>query len=496
MTIHLNVLGAAEAAPVEFDQERAPPAIDVYHRSTLVAANFSKMAIGVKREAGFLAAVTQDQDLALAGDERSFLIASIVVPARQGLTTVFSPSLDSIKRAKKTLEGFGLRVASFELAPSKIEKRRVWEKLDACEIDVLLVSPGRLASIRFRERLSRRDINHVSFLNAHLLSPWSHRFNPSYRQICGFVKTLQYSVCSVHIWSVDKNLHQDVHRTIGLREPFCDSIVSREIVTPTVTGVDVKADDQRLEVMSDFAADLSGQGVFYVGSVKQLFDTKIWLESLGESPGIIKPGLDEFSVQKIRSSFEQGTIRLVVSQSPFLSTLEKAPGLQFVVFNGLPDSVEYLGQETFAHETAASLSCLCLSSENDFFHHRFAIDKSYPDSLTLRACFQGVKDFIGRCQFAPPDALLSHIKVATPFSELDIKTCVDAMQREGLIEIISDPITEKVSYKLSADGLAEVNFWHEYPLRKLEQIHRLERTRSFLTSPGDLGKQLREKLNV
>ncbi|MCX6125902.1 MAG: hypothetical protein NTV34_14305 [Proteobacteria bacterium] len=497
MTIQVDYLGAACAAPAEIEMHRSKSSL-AYDRYTTIARELAAAKITPQQPAALLHALTSQDSLALVGDERSFLVAAVVIPALSGvgLTAVISPSMDSLRRAKRLLENYSVRVGAFDLAPTKADKRLIWESLDRGEIDVILASPGRLASLRFRDRLAQRNLKSIVVTQAHLMSPWSHRFNPAFRQVASFIKGLNGCNKSAHIWSTEKTLHQDVHRILGLKSPYCGTLSSDISLTPTLTGLLVKADEERLIQMEKFFLHHDCQGVIYVGSVKQLYDTKKWLESLGEFPMISRPAMDEFSLQKVRSAFEQGETRIVVSQGAFLSTLEQAPGVEFIIFNGLPNSLEYLGQEIFAQESASPIACLCLSSEHDYYNHRFAIDKNYPDALTMRACFQGVKDAFGSAPYVPVETLLKHVKVATPFTEDDITQCLDVMHREGLIETILDTATDSIVVKMSEAQEDEGNFWHQYPLRKLEQISKLERTRDFLTSMGDLGSQLRGRLKI
>ena len=88
------------------------------------------------------------------------------------------------------------------------------------------------------------------------------------------------------------------------------------------------------------------------------------------------------------------------------------------------------------------------------------------------------------------------MKTATPYPEDDITQCVSVLHREGLFEYVLDSATDQIMVKLTTSGSSDVEFWHEYPLRKLDQISRLEKTRDFLASAGDKGKQLRTILRV
>lgn len=498
----MSILPDSAEAALAVSQENATApkaaALPSYDLLASAAKRLSQIGVKVPQAVELYQFMDQRRDCIVTGSEHLFLSAAVAVPtlSPNGLIIAVMPSMEALRRARRTLESWQVRVVSFDLAPTKADKQEVWEKLDRGEADVILVSPGRLASMRFRERLSRRNISLIVIDQAHMMSPWSNRFLPNYRQVGSFLAGFVDIPKLAHVWSTQNRVAHDLQKLLGLRTPYIGKLSCDDQVTPYIDAKSVVTDADRMTALNEFLPRHECQGVIHVGSLKLLHDTKTLLESWGEIPAIIRPGLDEFSIQKIRAAFEAGDQRIVISQGPFLSTLERAPGLEFVVFNGMPESLEFLGQELFAHETASPLACQILASEKDFFHHRFAIDKNYPDALALRACFHCVKDVFGSHQIVPPETLKTHVKTATPYPEDDIAQCVSVLHREGLIEYVLDSRTDQLMIKLTRSGSSDPEFWHEYPLRKLDQIGRLEKTRDFLASGGDKGNQLRALLRV
>ena len=490
--------GAAQAV----SEDKAPgsdaEATPSYDVLASAAKRLSQIGVKVPQAVELYQFIAQRRDCIVTGSEHLFMSAAVAVPTLcpSGFIIAVMPSMDALRRARRMLESWQVRVVSFDLAPTKADKQEIWEKLDRGDADVILVSPGRLASARFRDRLARRNISLIVIDQAQMMSPWSNRFLPNYRQVGGFLAGFSDVPKMVHVWSTQNRVAHDLQKLLALKTPHIGKLSCEDDLTPYVEAKTVATDADRIASLSEFLPRHDCQGVIHVGSLKLLHDTKTLLESWGETPAIIRPGLDEFSAQKIRAAFESGEQRIVISQGAFLSTLERAPGLEFVVFNGMPESLEFLGQELFAHETASPLACQILASEKDFFHHRFAIDKNYPDALVLRACFQCVKDVFGSHQIVPPETLKTHVKTATPYPEDDITQCVSVLHREGLFEYVLDSATDQIMVKLTTSGSSDVEFWHEYPLRKLDQISRLEKTRDFLASAGDKGKQLRTILRV
>jgi hypothetical protein len=156
----------------------------------------------------------------------------------------------------------------------------------------------------------------------------------------------------------------------------------------------------------------------------------------------------------------------------------------------MPDSAETMARELFGVEDSRFIRSIVICSEKDYFQHRFSIDKNYPDALVMRACVQGVRDVFGSKTSVIPETLVTHVKMATPFPGDDVEQCLQVLFREGLLEKTVDHDTGTMYVRFSLSPEEEASFWHEYPIRKIDHIARLDRMREFSSKEGDRARHL------
>jgi superfamily II DNA helicase RecQ len=436
------------------------------------------------------------RDLIVTGPDRLASITCAALPAIVGcgLVVVVAHSMNSIRRMKTRFEGLKITTESFDLAPTKAEKREIWERMDRRDVQILLVTPGRLASHRFRDRLRRRVISIVIVDQAQLMSPWSHKFLPYYRFVGPFLASLQSHLGRPQkiaiVWNPNARMTHDLTKLLELNNPYEGRLLPDATPGYGVECMTGPSDPDRAKIILQELNRSGGQGVIYCNSIKQLFDTTHLLESKNEEFAVIRPGMDEFTTTGVRQQFESGQLRIAVVIGAFLSEIENTQGLEFVIFNGMPDSAETMARELFGVEDSRFIRSIVICSEKDYFQHRFSIDKNYPDALVMRACVQGVRDVFGSKTSVIPETLVTHVKMATPFPGDDVEQCLQVLFREGLLEKTVDHDTGTMYVRFSLSPEEEASFWHEYPIRKIDHIARLDRMREFSSKEGDRARHL------
>ncbi|HPZ51144.1 MAG TPA: DEAD/DEAH box helicase, partial [Propionibacteriaceae bacterium] len=104
--------------------------------------------------------------------------------AGAGPTIVISPLLALMRDQVTAAQSIGIQAATVN-SSNKADWDVVFERLDRDEIDVLLVSPERLAHPQFRERAMPvlQSSGLLVIDEAHCISDWGFDFRPDYQRI-------------------------------------------------------------------------------------------------------------------------------------------------------------------------------------------------------------------------------------------------------------------------------------------------------------------------
>lgn len=266
------------------------------------------------------------------------------IPAlhRAGVALVVSPLISLMKDQVDALNANGVAAAFYNSALGSEQARQVLARLHAHELDLLYISPERLLSAAFVERLADIDIALIAIDEAHCVSQWGHNFRPEYQQLGALRQYFPHIPLVALTATADAQTRDDIVRVLGLGN------ASRH-----VTGFDrpnirytVLEKHKPFEQLLRFLQDREGQaGIVYALSRKRVEEIAGKLQAKGMRAQAYHAGLPSSHRQAVQEDFLRDELQVVVATVAFGMGIDK-PNVRFVVHYDLPKHIEGFYQET------------------------------------------------------------------------------------------------------------------------------------------------------
>ncbi|MBW9210940.1 DEAD/DEAH box helicase [Mumia sp. zg.B21] len=265
-----------------------------------------------------------------------------------GTTLVVSPLLSLMRDQVAAAARAGLRAET--LNSSNVEEwSRIEQALRAGDVDVLLVSPERLANPGFGRRVLDALAGHIGLLvvdEAHAVSDWGHDFRPDYRRVSDVLQRLNpdtpvlATTATANARVTDDVATQLGDETLVLRGPLARSSLELSVV-------DRLSPLERYAWVVDHLPTLPGSGIVYALTVADAHRLTAAVRAVhGDAvPVAAYTGqLEAAEREQLEDALRDNRVKALVATSALGMGYDK-PDLGFVVHVGAPPSpVSYYQQ--------------------------------------------------------------------------------------------------------------------------------------------------------
>ncbi|MYD03434.1 MAG: RecQ family ATP-dependent DNA helicase [Acidimicrobiia bacterium] len=314
------------------------------------------------------------------GKSAVYFIATRLLRDRGGGPTMLvSPLLALMRNQIKAAESMGVRAATIN-STNQDEWDEIEERVKSGRVDLLLISPERLANQKFRSKVLPAIGRRSGLLvvdEAHCISDWGHDFRPDYRRIVRVLDLLPRGVpvlcCTA---TANDRVVKDVIDQLGSKMVPLRGPLGREGLRLHVLKMPSHA--ERMAWLAQVIPRLEGTGVVYCLTVHDTIRLSSWLRSRGIDAVAYSGGTDQDSRLAIEADLLANRRKVVVATSALGMGFDK-PDLAFVIHYQSPGSpITYYQQVGRAGRKLDKSWGILLSGSEERDIQNFFIESAFP----------------------------------------------------------------------------------------------------------------------
>ena len=306
--------------------------------------------------------------------------------ARDGVCLVVSPLIALMKDQVQNLNNKGIKALAVYSGMTYSQIDATLDNAIYGDYKFLYVSPERLHTHMFRERVRKMDISFLVVDEAHCISQWGYDFRPAYLEIKGIQELIGDVPVIALTATATKSVAEDIMEKLSFRERnVISSGFERENLSYVVRNVEDKFGNI-LKVCNG----VPGTGIVYVRERKRCEEISSFLRQNGIKSDFYHAGLSKELRSAKQDAWINDDIRVIVATNAFGMGIDK-PDVRFVVHYDLPDSLEAYFQEAGrAGRDGKRSYATMLWNSSDISRLRQIHTVSFPDIQYMKDVYQKV----------------------------------------------------------------------------------------------------------
>jgi ATP-dependent DNA helicase RecQ len=336
--------------------------------------------------------------------------------AMNGLCLVITPLIALMKDQVQNLRNRDILATAIYTGMTYEQQKTALDNCMWGPYHFLYVSPERLESEEFRERLARLPICLIAVDEAHCISQWGYDFRPSYLKIAEIREVIANSPSPIaqrasnnHIpilaltATATPEVVDDIQERLTFREK---NVLRKSFARPNISYV-VRETNKKADEIVHILNRVPGSAIVYVRNRQRAQELAAYLQEKGISADFYHAGLSSkersekqeewkaFGVESRKSNVESQRTRVIVATNAFGMGIDK-PDVRVVIHHDLPDTIEAYFQEAGrAGRDEQKAFAVLLYDPSDKTKARKRVADNYPDEETLHNVYHKTCNYLG-----------------------------------------------------------------------------------------------------
>ena len=361
-----------------------------------------------------------------------FLTTHLLRAQGAGPTLLISPLLALMRNQIDAARRLGLRCETINSA-SATTVAELERQLRADEVDLLLISPERLANPEFGNKImpivgARPGL--IVIDEVHCISDWGHDFRPDYRRIGRIVDRLAGSSVPILGCTATANdrVVNDVADQLGAELTTFRGPLRRKGLALSTIRLDRQA--ERLAWLAETLPQLEGSGIVYCLTVRDVENVAAWLTSQGIEVEAYFGSLDNEARIEAERKLQTNEIKALVATTALGMGYDK-PDLSFVVHFQSPGSpVAYYQQVGRAGRALETSRGILLRGQEDEQIQDWFIEQAFAEEHLVNDIVNAFDSFDG-----PVPLMRIQVKLNVKIGTLEL--VVKQLDVDGVLERVA-----------------------------------------------------------
>lgn len=306
-----------------------------------------------------------------------------------GLCLVITPLIALMKDQVLHLQHRGVKAYSLYAGQTAQEVATIMDNCQYGHTKFLYVSPERLESERFRQRLRFLPICMIAVDEAHCISQWGYDFRPSYLKIAEIRDFFPEAPVLALTATATPEVVDDIQEKLCFREK---NVFRKSFVRQNLSYV-VRYADDKPQMLLRVLQGVPGTSVVYVRNRQKTKEISDMLNAQGIRSDFFHAGLINAEKDARLARWMSGESRVMVATNAFGMGIDKAD-VRTVIHMDLPDTIEAYFQEAGrAGRDEERAYAVLLFNKTDRTKVEKRLRDNFPERDFLKRVYEAVGDY-------------------------------------------------------------------------------------------------------
>ncbi|MEA5260901.1 ATP-dependent DNA helicase RecQ [Arcicella aquatica] len=337
---------------------------------------------------------------------------------------------------------------------SGMHKNQIDIALDNCiygDVKFLYVSPERLQTTIFIERVKQMKVNLLAIDEAHCISQWGHDFRPPYLKIAEFKKNIPNVPLIALTATATKDVRQEILMRLEMDSP---SVFQQSFARDNLSYSAFNEEDKERRLIK-ILQNVQGSSVVYVRNRRRTQEISDLLNKNNINTTFYHAGLSADERSKRQERWIKNQVRTIVATNAFGMGIDK-PDVRSVIHIDLPDTLEAYYQEAGrAGRDGEKAYAVALFNLKDIESLEKNILQNYPAIELVKKVYQCLGNFfqlaVGAGEFSSFDFDLLEFQKRFDLPPTETYFALKVLENEGFIQL-SDSFHSPSKITLKVDN--------------------------------------------